>query len=93
VLSEAAKGWQNGDEGGRNEVIWATSEYTDIMRKHFEQLKTRIHPLLEQTLSEADEEKAANNLNLVAFQNPDEDSPNKYVRIVQMLEEEIGEWG
>jgi hemerythrin-like domain-containing protein len=93
ILSEAARQWQGGDEAGRAEVIWATSEYTGLMHRHFELLRNLIHPLLEQTLSTEDEEKAAENLNLVAFQDTNDDSPGKYTRIVEMLEEEVGEWG
>jgi hemerythrin-like domain-containing protein len=92
ILAEAAKQWQGGDEGGRAEVVWATSEYIDLMRKHFELLRGRIHPLLEQSLSVEDEEKAAEDLNLVAFEDPNSDSPDKYTKIIKMLEEEVNEW-
>jgi hemerythrin-like domain-containing protein len=93
ILAAAARQWQGGEEIGRQEVIWATSEYIGVLHRHFELLRNLIHPLLEQTLSTDDEEKAAESLNLVAFQDPSQDSPDKYVRIVEMLEEEVREWG
>jgi hemerythrin-like domain-containing protein len=92
ILSEAARQWQGGDRTGRAEVVWATSEYTGLMHRHFELLRNLIQPLLEQTLSSEDEQKAAEGLNLVAFSDPDQDSPGKYTRMVEMLEEEVGEW-
>ncbi len=92
ALFGAAKQWQSGDGSGRADVVWATSEYTGLMHRHFDLLKNLIHPLLEQTLSPEDEQKAAEQLNLVAFADPEEDSPGKYTRIVEMLEEEVGEW-
>ncbi len=92
ILFEAAKQWQGGDEAGRAEVIWATSEYTGLMRRHFDRLKNLIHPLLEQTLSPEDEEQVAENLNRIAFEQTNSDSLDKYVHIIEMLEEELTSW-
>jgi len=92
VLSQAAKSWQGGDEGGRPEVVWATSEYTDLMRHHFERLKNLIYPLLEQTVTPEGEQRIAETLNHIEFSDHEAQSPDKYVKIVQMLEEEVKDW-
>jgi hemerythrin-like domain-containing protein len=92
ILSEAARQWLNGDETSRTEVIWAASEYTMIMHRHMELLRTLIHPLLEQSLSLEDEQKAAVQLNVLAFEDTSGDSIDKYVKLVKTLEEEVGEW-
>ena len=92
ILFEAAKAWQAGDEGGRAEVIWATSEYTALMRVHFERLRNLIHPLLEQTITPEGEQKIAEDLNLIAFADRETASPDKYSKIVDMLEEEVSDW-
>jgi hemerythrin-like domain-containing protein len=91
-LSEAAKAWQGGDESGRPEVVWATSQYTDLMRHHFEQLRNLINPLLEQSITPAGELKIAEDLNRIQFADRETEAPDKYLKIVQMLEEEVGAW-
>ena len=92
VLFGAAKQWQSGDETGRAEVIYATSEYIGIMHQHFDLLKRLIQPLLEQSVTPEGEEKAAEALNRLAFEDTMPESIDKFVKIVQMLEEEVGEW-
>jgi hemerythrin-like domain-containing protein len=92
ILFEAAKAWQAGDEGGRPEVIWATSEYTALMRHHFERLRNLINPLLEQTVTPEGEQKIAESLNLIAFADRETAAPEKYSKIVDMLEEELSNW-
>lgn len=92
ILSEAAAAWKAGDERGRAESVWATSEYTGLMRRHFERLKTLINPLLEQTVTEEGEQKIAAELNRIQFAGREDQSPEKYVRIVQMMEEEVSDW-
>jgi hemerythrin-like domain-containing protein len=92
VLFDAAKAWQGGDEGGRAEVVWATSEYTALMRHHFERLKTLIHPLLEQTVTPEGEQRIAEALNRIEFSDHEAASPDKYVKIVKLLEEEVKDW-
>jgi hemerythrin-like domain-containing protein len=92
LLFEAATAWQGGDEGGRAEVVWATSEYTALMRHHFERLKNLIHPLLEQTVTPEGEQRIAAALNLIEFEDREKLSPEKYTRIVEMLEEEVRDW-
>ena len=92
VLFDAAKEWQGGDEGGRAEVIYAASEYTQIMHQHFELLRDLIHPLLAQSLSPDGELKAAEALNHIAFDEHSPDSLEKYIGMVKMLEEEVEAW-
>jgi len=92
TLFEAAKEWQGGNEGQRTDVIWATSEYASILHRHFDMLKGRIHPLLEQSLSPAGEEKAAEALNRLAFESAAPETLDNFVRMVDTLEEEVGNW-
>ena len=92
MLAEAAKAWQGGDEGSRAEVVWATSEYAALMRSHFERLKNLIHPLLEQWITPDDEQRIAEELNLIEFADREAEPMDKYVKIVQMLEEEVSDW-
>ena len=92
ILFEAAKSWQAGDEGGRAEVIWATSEYTALMRRHFERLRNLIYPLLEQSITPEGEQRIAEDLNLIAFADREAASPDKYSKIIDMLQEEVGDW-
>jgi hemerythrin-like domain-containing protein len=92
ALFDAAKQWKSGDEAGRAEVIYAASEYTGILHQHFDLLKNLIQPLLEQSLTPKGELKAAEDLNRIAFDGSSPESIDKYVKIVEMLEEEVGEW-
>ena len=92
ILAEAAKAWKAGDEHGRAEAVWATSEYTGLMHRHFERLRTLINPLLEQTVTEEGEQKIAAELNRLQFDGREDQSPEKYGRIVQMMEEEVSDW-
>jgi hemerythrin-like domain-containing protein len=92
ILSEAARQWQGGDSAGRTEAIWAASEYTGVMRQHFDLMRNLIHPLLEQSLSLEGEEKVAEGLNLIAFEEPSSDLPDKYLKMVETLEEEVANW-
>ena len=92
ILSESARQWLNGDDTSRTECIWAASEYTGIMHRHMELLKSLIHPLLEQSLNEEDEQKAAVQLNVIAFEGASDDALDKYTKLVKTLEEEVSEW-
>ena len=91
-LSDGATEWLHGDQASRLDVIWASSEYTGVMHRHMEMLKNLIHPLLEQSLSLEDEEKAAVQLNIIAFQDTSGDSLEKYSKMVKALEDEVSEW-
>ncbi len=92
TLSEAARAWQAGDEHGRAESVWATSEYTDLMRHHFERMRNLINPLLDQSVSVEGERKIAEELNRIAFRQSEDEPADKYAKVVKMLEEEVGEW-
>ena len=73
-------------------MIYAASEFSGIMHRHMELLKNLIHPLLEQSLSEEDEQKAAVQLNVIAFEGESEDPLDKYEKLVKTLEEEVSNW-
>lgn len=92
TLSSAARAWQSGDERGRAESVWATSEYTDLMRHHFERMRNLINPLLEQSVGPEGELKIAEELNRIAFADREAEPVDKYAKIVKMLEEEVSEW-
>ncbi len=92
ALSDAARAWQGGDEHGRAESVWATSEYTDLMRHHFERMRNLINPLLDQSVSVEGERKIAEELNRIAFADRGDEPADKYTKIVKMLEDEVGEW-
>ncbi|HAV76973.1 MAG TPA: hypothetical protein DCX53_06415 [Anaerolineae bacterium] len=91
-MLSAAKGWLAGDEQARGEVAWAASEYTSTMRAHLERLKSRIFPLLEQNISPEDEHKISEGLNTLAFENSAKGDEEKYVKLVESLEEELSGW-
>jgi len=91
-LIVAAKQWQAGDENARMDVGWAASEYTSTFRQHLERLKTLIFPLLEQNLTIEDEHKIAEGFNTIIFEGDMQDTPNKYEKMIEMLEEELYDW-
>jgi hemerythrin-like domain-containing protein len=91
-MLNAAKGWQAGDEEARAEVGWATSEYTSTLRQHIDRLKNLIFPLLEQIMSPDDEHKIAEGLNTIAFEKATKDDPDKYVKMIESLEDELSDW-
>jgi hemerythrin-like domain-containing protein len=92
LLINAAKGWQAGDEEARAEVGWATSEYTSTLRQHLDRLKNLIFPLLEQNMSPEDEHKIAEGLNKLSFANSMKGDVDKYVKMIEALEEELSDW-
>jgi hemerythrin-like domain-containing protein len=92
VLVNAAKQWQSGDEVGRSELGWSASEYTSTMRQHLERLKSLIFPLLEQTISIDDEHKLSEEINKKSFEGNLKDGPEKYIKLIEALEEELSDW-
>jgi hemerythrin-like domain-containing protein len=92
VLINAAKQWQAGDEMARSEVGWATSEYTSTIRQHLERLKSLIFPLLEQTISIDDEHKLSQEINQTVFEGGLKDGVEKYIKLIESLEEELSDW-
>jgi hemerythrin-like domain-containing protein len=91
-LSDAAKAWQAGDEAGRSEVVWAASDFTSAMRQHLERLNHLIHPLLEQTLQPEDEHRIAEGFNKIALELTLAGDPDKHLKQIAMLEEELTDW-
>lgn len=92
LLLKAARAWQAGDENARVEVGWAASEYTSILRQHLERLRNLIFPLLEQNLSPEDERKIAEGLNSLVFSDSLQGEPDKYIHLIEALEEELSDW-
>ena len=92
LLINASKQWQDGDEVARGEVTWAVSEYTSICRQHLDRLKNLIIPLLEQTFSLDEEHKMAEELNNIIFENALKNDPGKYIKLIEMLEEQLSDW-
>ncbi len=92
LMITAARNWQEGDEVARTEVGWATSQYTAALREHLERLKTRIFPLLEQTITIEEEYRVSEGINNVHFENSLETGADKYVKMIQELEEELSDW-
>jgi hemerythrin-like domain-containing protein len=92
LLINAATQWQAGDEAARAEVGWATSEYTTAIREHLERLKNLIFPLLEQTISIDDEHKLSEEINQIVFEGGLKDGAEKYIKLIEALEEELSDW-
>lgn len=91
-MLSAARGWQDGDEEARGEVGWATSEFTTTMRGHLDRLKNLIFPLLEQNISPEEEHRISEGLNKIAFENNAKGDAEKYARLIESLEDELGDW-
>lgn len=91
-MLSAARGWQDGDEEARGEVGWATSEFTSTMRRHLDRLKDLIFPLLEQNISPEDEHRISEGLNTLAFQKNSKGDEEKYTKLIESLEDELGDW-
>lgn len=92
LLVNAAKAWQAGDEEARVEVGWAASEYSSTFRQHMDRLKNLIFPLLEQNLSPEEERRIAEGINTIAFEGTMDGDPQKYGKLVETLEDELGDW-
>ena len=91
-IINAAKQWQAGDTEARPEVGWAASQYTSAMRQHLERLKNLIFPLLEQTITLEEEQKVAEELNKIIFENALNNRPDNYMKIIETLEDELNDW-
>jgi len=92
-MLNASKGWQDGDEEARGEIGWAASEYTGTLRQHIDRLKNLIFPLLEQNISPEDEHKISEGLNKITFENSlKKDDADKYLKLVESLEDELSDW-
>ena len=91
-LIGAAKEWKAGDEKARVDLSWAASEYTSDFRQHLERLKNLVFPLLEQNLTTDDEHKIAQKINSILFEGDIENTPDKYKKLLETLEEELFDW-
>jgi hemerythrin-like domain-containing protein len=91
-LLSAAKGWQAGDEDARVEVGWAASEYTSTMRPHLAQLKNLVFPLLDQNVTPEDEHRISEGLNTLTFENNLRGDADKFTKLIESLEDELGDW-
>jgi hemerythrin-like domain-containing protein len=87
-----AKQWQAGDEVSRSEMGWASSEYTSTIRQHLERLKNLIFPLLEQTISIEEEHRVSESINGIIFEGNLKDGVEKYVKLIETLEDQLGDW-
>ncbi len=92
VLANSAKQWQAGDEVARSEVGWAASEYTSTIREHLERLRNLIFPLLEQAISIDDEHALSAEIDKIVFEGGLKDGVEKYVKLIEMLEDELSDW-
>jgi len=92
LMLDAAKQWRAGDETARAEVGWATSEYTLSVRTHLDRLKDLIFPLLEQTITIEDEHKVSERINSIVFEGALNEGTEKYIKLIEDLEEELGDW-
>jgi hemerythrin-like domain-containing protein len=92
LMLEAARQWQAGDESARTEVSWATSEYTSTVRAHLDRLKNLIFPLLEQTITIEEEHKVSEGINNLVFEGALKEGPDKYLKMIEALEEELNDW-
>lgn len=92
MMISAAKHWQSGDEIARSEVGWATSQYTSALRTHLERLKNLIFPLLEQTITIEEEHKVSEGMNNIIFEGSLKEGPEKYVKMIGELEDELSDW-
>ncbi|MEW5938276.1 MAG: hypothetical protein AB1750_01325 [Chloroflexota bacterium] len=91
-LSGAAKAWQAGDEEARIDVSWESSEYSSTVRRHLDRLKNLIFPLLEQNISPEDEHKISEGMNKILFESSMQGDESKFLKLIETLEEELGDW-
>jgi hemerythrin-like domain-containing protein len=91
ILS-GARQWQTGDIDGRNNVIWATSTYTSMMRQHLDRSRNIIFQLAEQVISPDDEHWIAEEFNHIVFKDDEIQPVEHYEKIIKALEDDAQEW-
>ena len=93
-MLKAAQEWQMGDNEARIEVRWAASEYVSTLRQHIGRINAHIFPLLEQNISIEYEHKISEDLNKVVFELnlQDENRSDKYLKLLESLEDELNDW-
>jgi hemerythrin-like domain-containing protein len=67
-------------------------DYTATLRQHLERLKNLIFPLLEQTISIEEEHILSDDMSKIVFKGSFEDGSEKYAKLIEKLEEELGDW-
>jgi hemerythrin-like domain-containing protein len=92
LLLKAAQAWQAGDAEARVDVSWAASEYSSTIRRHLDRLKNLVFPLLEQNISPEEEQKVAEGINKIVFESSTKGEPDRFTKLIETLEEELGEW-
>ena len=92
LMFNTAKLWQAGDEIARSELTWATSQFTGAIRQHLERLKGLIFPLIEQTISIDDEHELSEEVNKIVFEGGLKDGVEKYVKLIEALEDQLSDW-
>jgi hemerythrin-like domain-containing protein len=92
LLLENSMKWQSGDDSDRIAVGWATSEFTTALRAHLERLKNLIYPLLEQVMTEEDEQRTIEAIQRAAPNGSGDSDPAQLVRLLESLEEELSDW-
>ena len=92
AMLSAAKYWQDTGEEARADLVWSASEYTSTLRQHLKQLNTLIFPLLEQNLSDDEENKIVEEINNIVSESTSNGDADKLVRLVDMLENKLSGW-
>lgn len=91
-IISGARQWQSGDLDGRNNVIWASSTFTSMMRQHIDRTRTIIFQLAEQVISPDDEHKIAEEFNHIVFADNGLQPVEHYEKIIKALEDDADEW-
>jgi len=92
TMLNAARQWEAGDDIARSETGWATGEYTATIRQHLERLKSLVLPLIEQTISVDEEHNVSENFNGIVFEGELKNGPEKYIKLIEQLEEYLSDW-
>jgi hemerythrin-like domain-containing protein len=88
----AARQWQSGETESRNSTVWATSNYTSLLRQHIERSRSIIFPLAEQLIPPDDQYKIAEALNQIVFEGDENQTPEQYEKMIVALKEEADEF-
>ncbi|MBE0669632.1 MAG: hypothetical protein IH588_03510 [Anaerolineales bacterium] len=91
-MLNAARQWEAGDTVARSETGWATSEFTSTMRQHLERLKSLVLPLIEQTISIDEEHNVSEQINNLVFEGGLQNGAEKYIKLIEQLEEKLSDW-
>ena len=92
LLAKAAKAWQDGDADARLEVGWTSSEYTTTLRQNLDRLKNLVFPLIEQNIPPEDEQRILEDLGKVTSNGNVQADGDKFIEMIESLEEELSDW-